>query len=232
MHLVNQVHLVAAAGRRELDVVHQLAGLVDLRSRRRIHLDQVDEPPLVEFGARAALAARPGGDAGFTVDALGEEARERRLADPAGPGEEEGVVEPIRIQRIDERTHDVGLSHELLEVARPPLAGKHLIAHVGLRSIAGRGGGSARVSTARVRRTTTGRRKRSIRPHSSARRVSMRRDRARGSVGCTSAPRVPNDGRIPPSAGMSPDSRRRCSIPASAVGGSVRRAGAGESPRT
>ena len=45
-------------------------------------------------------------------------------------------MEPVRVERIDERSRDVGLPDELLEVARTPLAGKHLIAHGVLRSVA------------------------------------------------------------------------------------------------
>jgi hypothetical protein len=39
------------------------------------------------------------------------------------------VVEAIRVQRIGERAHDVGLTHDLLEIARTPLAREDLIAH-------------------------------------------------------------------------------------------------------
>ena len=140
VHLVDEVHLVAAAGGRELDVVHQLARLVDLRARRRVHLDEIDESPVVDLHAGAALAARLRGDARFAVDALGENAREGRLSDPSGAGEEEGVMQPVRVQRIDQRARDMGLPDELLEVARTPLSGQHLVAHWVLHSVAGRGG--------------------------------------------------------------------------------------------
>jgi hypothetical protein len=57
VHLVDQIHLEAAAHRREGDVVQQLAGLVHLGPRRRIHLDQVDEPALVDLLAGGTDAA-------------------------------------------------------------------------------------------------------------------------------------------------------------------------------
>ena len=135
VHLVDEVHLVTAAGRRELDVVHQVACLVYLRTGCSIHLEQVDEPARVDLDARAALAARLRGDAGIAIDAFREDSSKRRLADPTGAGEEEGVVESIRVQRIDERARDVRLPDELLEVAGTPLSGKHLIAHGNVRSV-------------------------------------------------------------------------------------------------
>jgi hypothetical protein len=57
VHLVDEVHLVAAAGRRVLHVVEQLARIVDLGARRRIDLDQVDEAAFVDFPASGANAA-------------------------------------------------------------------------------------------------------------------------------------------------------------------------------
>jgi hypothetical protein len=46
---------------------------------------------------------------------LGEDARERRLADAARAGEEVRVVQALRIERVDERGHDVRLADDLLE---------------------------------------------------------------------------------------------------------------------
>ena len=72
VHLVDEVHLVAAAGRRVLHVVEQLAGIVDLGARGRIDLDEVDEAAGIDLAAARACAAGLGRDAGLAVEALGE----------------------------------------------------------------------------------------------------------------------------------------------------------------
>src|SRR6185369_14266111 len=90
---------------------------------------QVDEAPAVDLEASRALAARMRRDAGLAVEALRQDARERGLAHPARPGEEVGVVQPLLLQRVAQRAHDVLLPHQAAEIPRPPLAGKYLIAH-------------------------------------------------------------------------------------------------------
>ena len=95
VHFVDDVHLEAAAGRRVQRVLQQLAHVVDLRVRGRVELDQVDEAPAVDLGAGAAHAARLGGDAGLAVQRLGDDARERGLADAARAGEQIGVVQAL-----------------------------------------------------------------------------------------------------------------------------------------
>ena len=60
VHLVDEVHLVATAGRGVLHVIEQLARVVDLGARGRIDLDQVDEAAGVDLAAAGADAARLG----------------------------------------------------------------------------------------------------------------------------------------------------------------------------
>ena len=82
------------------------------------------------------------------------------------------MVEPVRIQRVDERACDVGLPDELLEVARTPLAGKHLVAHGDVRSVVKevdpiRIAGSALRSTPDPHRFPTGTARRAIKRNGS-----------------------------------------------------------------
>ena len=65
----------------------------------------------------------------LAVEALGEDARERRLADAARAGEQVGVVQAAARQRVGERRDDVLLPDQLAERAGPPLAGEDLVAH-------------------------------------------------------------------------------------------------------
>ncbi len=55
VHLVDQVHLVAAPGWRVLHVVEQLARVVDLGARSGIDFDQVDAASGLDFAATPAL---------------------------------------------------------------------------------------------------------------------------------------------------------------------------------
>jgi hypothetical protein len=83
----------------------------------------------VDLGARGALPAGLRGQAGFAVEALCEDARERGLSDPARSREQVGVMQALLLERVPERAHDVLLPDQAAEVPRPPLSRKYLIAH-------------------------------------------------------------------------------------------------------
>src|SRR6185437_13479516 len=122
VHLVDQVHLVAAAGGRVLHVVEQLTRIVDLGARGRIDLDEIDEAPGIDLTAGRALAAWRRGDAGLAVEAFRENERDGGLAHSPGTGEEEGVVDTAGVERVHERPTHVVLPDQLGEGPRPPLA--------------------------------------------------------------------------------------------------------------
>ena len=100
-----------------------------LRARRRVHLDQVDEPPLVDRRARAAHPARLGHDARLAVQRFREQPRDRRLADAARAGEQVRVVQAIVGERVRQRLDDVRLPDQFLEPPRPPLARQNRVTH-------------------------------------------------------------------------------------------------------
>ena len=60
-------------------------------------------------------------DPGLAVQALRQDARERRLADAARAGEQVGVVQPLLLERVPQRAHDVLLPDQL-----PKSRGRHL----------------------------------------------------------------------------------------------------------
>ena len=126
---VDQVDLVAPACRQVLDVLEQLARVVDLRARGRVHLDQVHEAALVDLAAGAAFAAGRRTDAAFAVQRPGEDARDRRLADAARAREQECMVDAPRVQGIRQGLAHVFLADQLGEVARAPFAGKDEVTH-------------------------------------------------------------------------------------------------------
>ena len=129
VHFVDQVHLVAPPRRCVLHVVEQLTCVIDLGARGRVHLYQIHEPPFVDFPTSAAFAAGRRRYARFAVQGFGEDARDRRLADPARPGKQKRMVHATRLERVDERPHDVLLSGELTEIARPPFASESEVGH-------------------------------------------------------------------------------------------------------
>jgi hypothetical protein len=134
VHFVDHVDLEAPDDRLVDRLIEQLRDLVDAAVRRRIELDVVDVAPGVDVAAGVARAAGRGRDAAAAVgpgavQALGEDARHRRLADAARAGEEIGMVQPLRFERVGKRLHDVLLADQLVEAARPVLAGEHEITH-------------------------------------------------------------------------------------------------------
>ena len=136
VHLVDQVHLVTPPGRRKLHVVHEVARLLHLGPRRRVHLDEVDEAALVDLLAGPALAARRGGRAMVAVEALRQHPGQGGLADATGPGEQECVVHSAPVERVAQGTHDMLLPHQLVEVSWAPLTRQDLVAHVVVRLVA------------------------------------------------------------------------------------------------
>src|SRR3954467_14382809 len=131
VHLVDDVDLVAALARRVLRRLEKLAHLVDARIGRRIHFQQVDEAPGVNFDARRALAARLRRHPCFAIQAFRKDARERRLAYAARTGKEVRVVQALCLERVTERANDVLLADQAREILRSPFARKYLIAHCG-----------------------------------------------------------------------------------------------------
>ena len=135
---VDDVDLVA---RRDRGIAHRLddlAHVVDPGVARGVHLDDVDMAPLGDRDARLAHPARVdrrpalpvGADA---VERLGDQPRGRGLADPAHPGQQEGMRDPPAGDGIAQRGDHRVLPDQLAERLRPILAREH--------AIGGRGGG-------------------------------------------------------------------------------------------
>ena len=122
VHFVDQVDLVAAARRRVLHVVEQLARVIDAGARGGIDLDQIDAAAGIDLAAAGALAAGRRAHAALAVQALGEDARDRGLAHPARTGEQKGVVHAAAGERIGERAQHMLLPGHLGKAARPPFA--------------------------------------------------------------------------------------------------------------
>ena len=117
-------------------LLEQRRHLVDAAIARRVHLDIVDEAPVVDFAARTAHAARRGRSRRFSqLSALAKMRDERGLADAARAGEQIGMMQAAAVERVRERTHDVLLADERREILRPPFACENLIGHAEIVSV-------------------------------------------------------------------------------------------------
>ena len=92
VHLIDQVHLVAAPGRCVLHVVEQLAGVFHLGTAGRIHFDQVHEAAVGNLLTGRAYAARTCTDTLLAVQAAGENTGNGGFPHPARSGEQVGMV--------------------------------------------------------------------------------------------------------------------------------------------
>ena len=125
VHLVDDVHLHAAFHRREVDLVAQVADVVDAPVGGGVHLDDVHgaapadglavRAGPIRVGRRLALA-------GVAVEGHGEDLGGGSLAGAAGTGEEIRVAHPVLVDGVDERTGHVLLPDDVLEAGRAVLA--------------------------------------------------------------------------------------------------------------
>ena len=121
---------VDAASRTKVEDTRELLDNVQYSpSRGRFKVYLIDEAPLIDLPAYRAGAAGGGADAGLTVQALGQNARDGGLADPTGTGEQVSVMQALAVQCVDQGLEHMGLADHFTERARTPLAGKDLVTH-------------------------------------------------------------------------------------------------------
>ena len=126
MNLVDDVNLEAANSRCVNSLLEQRCHLSDTAVGRRVELEQVDKAPGVDLSAGSAFAAWLGGNARFAVERLGDNAGECRLAHAARAGKQIGVMQPLHLERVGQRPHDVFLTDQLGKNPGAPLAGENL----------------------------------------------------------------------------------------------------------
>ena len=122
VRLVEDVDLVAPLRRLEHDALADLADVVDAALRRRVHLDDVERVAVRDRDARVARLVRVRRRALRAVQALREDARERRLAGAARAGEEVRLPHLSGGDRVLQRADDRLLADDLVEVLRAVLA--------------------------------------------------------------------------------------------------------------
>ena len=129
VHLVDHEDLEAALHRFVNRLLQQLLHLVHAPIGGGVQLGVIHKPTGIDLGAGRTHATRFGGDTGFAIQGFGQDARHRGLAHTPRAGEQIGVVQALRAQRIGERLHDVRLPHQLFESFGTVFAGQHQIGH-------------------------------------------------------------------------------------------------------
>jgi hypothetical protein len=129
VHFVDQVDLELAARGHVLRVVDHLAHIVHAGVGGRVDFQQVDVAAGIDVQAGRTLAARVGAGAVLAVQRLGKDARDGGLADAAGAGEQEGMVDAAAIQGVGQGADHVLLPDQLGKTLGAPLAGQNEIGH-------------------------------------------------------------------------------------------------------
>ncbi len=115
LDLVDDEDLRRQVGGRRVDARQELADIVDPVVRGRVQLDDVERPALADRVAAGTRVARLAAADIRTVDGLGHDAGERRLARAPRPDEQVGVCGSAAPDRVSERGDHGLLAHDLGE---------------------------------------------------------------------------------------------------------------------
>ena len=130
MHLVDQEHLVAVAGRGDRQPLDDhLADVVDAGVGGGVDLEHVDVAALGDLRARLAHAARRRRGPLHAVQGPGEDAGGGGLAAAARPGEDERLGQALALEGIAQGAGDRGLAQDVVERLGPPLPRERLVGH-------------------------------------------------------------------------------------------------------
>ena len=116
MHLIDDVYPILPCRRGDVDLIDEVADVVDGVVGGRVELKDIVRPLLIGSDALAALIARLSlRRAVLAVDGLGKDAGARGLAHTPWTAEEVGVAELILLDRIEERGGQRLLPHHVSE---------------------------------------------------------------------------------------------------------------------
>ena len=127
MHLVDDIHAVAQLRGAIDDLVANIADIVYTVVGGGIHFQNVGRATRINAAAGGANATRAGLSGVLTVDRLGKDLSAGGLARSARAAEQVGMGElPCRTFILQDG-RDMVLSHDLIKIARPPLAVECLV---------------------------------------------------------------------------------------------------------
>src|SRR2546427_4448648 len=115
--------------RRELDVLAEFPHVIHPGIRGAVNLDDVHGDALGDFQTVGTCPTGGAGGTTLAVERFGQQARHRRLADPARPGKEKRVRDPLRGDGVHEHLHDMRLADHIVEHARPVFSRRNLVIH-------------------------------------------------------------------------------------------------------
>ena len=132
VHLVNDIYLKARRDRRITHRLDNFAHIIDARVRGRVHLDHVHMPSSGNRRAWLALTAWADRWAALAIRAdaierLGNQPRGRGFADPAHACHQEGMGQPVTLDRIGQRAHHRFLTDQLGKGLRAIFARKNAV---------------------------------------------------------------------------------------------------------
>ncbi len=128
LDLVDDEDLATQVRRRRVDARHELAHVVDRVVGGRVQLDHVERAALPDRRRTTEQASH--GSPSTTlraVDGLGQDARERCLAGPARPDEEEAMSQAVEADGVAQRLDDGLLADDLVEALGAPAAVERLV---------------------------------------------------------------------------------------------------------
>ncbi len=101
VHLVNEVHLVAATRGRILDVIRQLTHIINAGPGRGVDFNQIHKPAFLDLLAARAFTTGVRGYAGFAVEAACKQTPNGGLAYPTGPREQISMMKTLAFQGVN-----------------------------------------------------------------------------------------------------------------------------------
>ena len=124
MDLVHDIDLVSELGGREVDLVAQVADVVNAAIAGRVNLDQVEGAALINRDTAVADVVRFAVGWGKTVHRLGKYAGGARLAGASRPAEQVGMRQPAGGYGVSQGIGHGVLTDYLFEGARTPFSVK------------------------------------------------------------------------------------------------------------
>ena len=129
VHLVDDDDLEARRGRHELELVLEVAHLLDAAVGGTVYLVQIERRAGDDLPAGVAFVARCRGRALGAVQRLGHQARQRRLADAADAGKQDGMGDAVAFEAVLQGFDYRLLADDIGKGLRPEFTREYQVGH-------------------------------------------------------------------------------------------------------